>query len=264
MINGNDRWTFIDGGGPLIMTAIHDGHGLNDRVMERIALSPGQRLQEEDPFTGKWAEVSPTQIIAHRSRFEVDLNRPREKAVYITPSDAWGLEVWKEPPPERQISECIEEYDEFYRQARQFLDTIASRENYFVVLDLHSYCHRRGGIDAPFDSQAKNPDINIGTGSLDQRLWRPLADHLISQLRSCDTLGRVLDVRENVKFKGGNFPQWINACYSGRGCAIAVEFKKFFMNEWTGDLYQDIHALIRQLLEDISFSLVEQIREMKE
>jgi hypothetical protein len=263
MINDNDRWTFIDGGGPLIMTAIHDGHALNDRVMERMALSSGQRLQEEDPFTGKWAEVSPTQIIAHRSRFEVDLNRPRERAVYVKPSDAWGLELWKESPPEWLISECIEEYDEFYRQARQFLDVIANREKYFVVLDLHSYCHRRGGNDAPFDSQTKNPDINIGTGSLDQNLWGPIADHLISELRSCDTLGRIPDVRENVKFQGGNFPQWINASYNGRGCAIAVEFKKFFMNEWTGELYEDIHAIIRQLLEESSVSLIERIRAMK-
>ena len=263
MINGIDRWTFIDGGGPLILTAIHDGHILNDRVMDLIALSSEQRLQEEDPFTGRWAEVSPAHIIAHRSRFEVDLNRPRDRAVYIKPSDAWGLKVWREPPPERVISECIEEYDEFYRQARQFLDIIANREDYFVVLDLHSYCHRRGGIDAPFESQSKNPDINIGTGSLDQSLWRPIADHLISELRSCDTLGRVLDVRENVKFQGGNFSQWINASYSGRGCAIAVEFKKFFMNEWTGDLYQDIHAIIQHLLEESSASLVERIGQMK-
>lgn len=263
MTNGNERWTFIDGGGPLILTAIHDGHALNDRVMDLIALSSEQRLQEEDPFTGKWAEVSPAQIIAHRSRFEVDLNRPRERAVYVKPSDAWGLEVWKKDPPEHLISECIEEYDEFYRQAQQFLDIIVKRENYFVVLDLHTYCHRRGGIDAPFDSQTKNPDINIGTGSLDQGLWRSITDHLISELRSCDTLGRALDVRENVKFQGGNFSQWINASYKGRGCSIAVEFKKFFMNEWTGDLYQDIHALIRQLLEESSVSLVERIREMK-
>ena len=258
----NDRWTFIDGGGPLILTAIHDGHELNDRVMERMALSSGQRLQEEDPFTGKWAEISPTRIIAHRSRFEVDLNRPRERAVYVKPSDSWGLDVWQETPPEGLISECIKEYDEFYRQAQQFLDVIAKRENHFVVLDLHSYCHRRDGVDAPFDSQTKNPDINIGTGSLDQNLWRPIADHLVSQLRSCDTLGRVLDVRENVRFVGGNFSQWINARYKGSGCAIALEFKKFFMNEWTGELYQDIHALIRQLLEESSASLIERIGEM--
>jgi hypothetical protein len=34
------------------------------------------------------------------------------------------------------------------------------------------------------------------------------------------------------------------------------------MNEWTGELYQDIHALIRQLLEESSASLSERIREM--
>ena len=51
----NDRYTFIDGGGHLIMTAIHDRHDLSDRVRERMALSLEQRLQEEDPFSGTWA-----------------------------------------------------------------------------------------------------------------------------------------------------------------------------------------------------------------
>lgn len=35
------------------------------------------------------------------------------------------------------------------------------------------------------------------------------------------------------------------------------------LNEWTGDLYGDIHAIIRQLLEESSVSLIERIREMK-
>ena len=37
-------------------------------------------------------------IIVNRSRFEVDINRPRDKAVYITPEDAWGLHIWKNIP----------------------------------------------------------------------------------------------------------------------------------------------------------------------
>ena len=44
-------------------------------------------------------------------------------------------------------------------------------------------------------------------------------------------------------------------CHWGR-------IEEVFMNEWTGKLYQDIHALIRQPLEESSVSLIERIREM--
>jgi hypothetical protein len=35
-------------------------------------------------------------MITHRSRFEVDLNRPRREAVYRIPEDAWGLDIWRD------------------------------------------------------------------------------------------------------------------------------------------------------------------------
>jgi hypothetical protein len=41
-------------------------------------------------------------------------------------------------------------------------------------------------------------------------------------------------VRENIKFKGGYFSQWIHENYPENSCVIAIEVKKFFMDEWTG------------------------------
>ena len=50
-----------------------------------------------------------------------------------------------------------------------------------------------------------------------------------------DFNGRRLDVRENIAFQGkGEQTRFVHQHYPGRGCAIAVEFKKFFMDEWTG------------------------------
>jgi N-formylglutamate deformylase len=43
-------------------------------------------------------------------------------------------------------------------------------------------------------------------------------------------------VRENVRFRGGHFPRWVNGTYGERGFALALEFKKVFMDEWTGEL----------------------------
>ncbi len=46
--------------------------------------------------------------------------------------------------------------------------------------------------------------------------------------------GHQLDVRENVRFEGGHLCQWVHERYAEVGCALAIELKKTFMDEWTG------------------------------
>ena len=92
-------WSFEAGDGPLVATAIHDGSELRSEIASKMLLSKEKRVREEDPLTGAWTEVAPNRIIGTRSRFEVDLNRSREKAVYRTPEDSWGLRVWREELP---------------------------------------------------------------------------------------------------------------------------------------------------------------------
>ncbi|NIP86404.1 MAG: N-formylglutamate amidohydrolase, partial [Planctomycetales bacterium] len=83
-------WALQVGQGPFVAAAVHDGHAVRDELVERLAISESDRLREEDPFTGMWTSLAATRIIGLRSRFELDLNRPREKAVYRTPEDCWG------------------------------------------------------------------------------------------------------------------------------------------------------------------------------
>ena len=45
-----------------------------------------------------------------------------------------------------------------------------------------------------------------------------------------------LDVRENVRFEGRHLAQWVHENYGDVGCALAIELKKVFMDEWTGEL----------------------------
>src|SRR5688572_20804246 len=77
------------GGGPLVGTAMLDGHGLRPDCAAAMVLDEATRLREEDPFTAGFAAVAPTRLVAKRSRFEVDLNRPRDQAVYTCAEDAW-------------------------------------------------------------------------------------------------------------------------------------------------------------------------------
>ncbi len=77
-------------------TAIHAGHDLRPDVTAAMLLSEQDRLREEDPFTDLIAAAVPDRVVTTRSRFEVDLNRPRREAVYRRPKDAWGLDLWRD------------------------------------------------------------------------------------------------------------------------------------------------------------------------
>jgi hypothetical protein len=221
--------------GPLVAVAQHSGHDVRDEVAPLLAIDDAQRLREEDPFTETWTSVAPVRIVVHRSRFEVDMNRPREEAVYQRPEHAWGLSVWRaSPPPSEVVRRSLDQYDAFYAEVRQTLDELARLYGRVLVLDLHSYNHRRPGPHAPPEAAAENPDINVGTETMPRGRWRRVVERFIHDLRQFDLPTGPLDVRENVKFGGGHFPEWVHENYPACGCALAVEVKKFFMDEWTG------------------------------
>jgi N-formylglutamate amidohydrolase len=229
-------FSVIEGDGPLVATAIHDGHELRLDCSTAMVLDEATRLREEDPFTGRIAAVVPTHIIVTRSRFEVDLNRPRDKAVYRCAADAWDLELWSAPPGDEIVDRSLAQYDEFYAELERVLRDRERRYGRFAVLDIHSYNHRRGGPNGDAADPAGNPEINVGTGSLDRSRWGALVDRFCRELSTAVVLGHRLDVRENVKFQGGELSKWVHRTFPTTGCCLAIELKKTFMNEWTGEL----------------------------
>jgi N-formylglutamate amidohydrolase len=233
---------------PLLACAIHDGHGARDEVERLFALGERERLREEDPFTGTWTSVAPTRVTGLATRFQVDLNRPRDRAVYLTPEDAWGLTVWKERPSDDVVARSLSEYDAFYGAVERLLGSYAEGFGRFVVFDIHSYNHRRDGPGGPIAPPDGNPQVNIGTGTMDRSRWAPVVDRFMRELRAYPFPGGPLDVRENVKFKGGNFPRWIHETFPENACALAIEFKKVFMDEWTGEPDRELIEAIRQAL----------------
>jgi hypothetical protein len=229
-------WTATRGPGPVIATAIHDGHELRPSVAAAMHLPDADRLREEDPFTGQAVVGVPTHVVVHRSRFEFDLNRAAETAVYRTPEQSWGLRVWRGDPDDALVADSLAIHTAYYRMLGALLDGIAEEHGRFVLIDVHSYNHRRNGPDGDAMPQEDAPDINIGTFSMPRAEWAFLLDPLMEAMRGFDFNGRTLDVRENVAFQGkGEQTRFVHERYPGVGCAIALEFKKFFMDEWTGE-----------------------------
>ena len=223
-----------DWSGQLVATSIHAGHDLRDETDDLIVLDEATRLREEDPFTEQIASACPARVVVHRSRFEIDLNRGRDEAVYRRPEDCWGLEVWRESPlPDDVTERSLAVHDDFYARLGERLDAVAARGP-FVLYDVHSYNHRRDGDGEPAADPADNPEVNVGTGSLDRDRWGDVVDTFITTLGGTQTSGGQIDVRENVRFKGANLCAWVHDRYPDHGVALALEFKKTYMDEWTG------------------------------
>src|SRR5690606_1955079 len=127
--------------GPLVAVAIHDGHEVNPATLPHLALDEAARLREEDPFTAELTRVAETRIVGRRSRFEIDLNRPPEGAVYRTPEDAWGLAVWRGNVPEAAVERSMAIYRDFYHAVERVLAEKIRAHGSVVVFDLHSYNH---------------------------------------------------------------------------------------------------------------------------
>ena len=59
--------------------------------------------------------------------------------------------------------------------------------------------------------------------------------------------------------KGGNFPKWIHDNFPSTGCALAIEVKKFFMDEWTGEVNDKRLKLLKRALESTVPGVLEEL-----
>ena len=251
-----------EGQQPMVAVALHDGHYVRPEVAELLAINPKDRQREEDPYTASWTDIAETQLVVLRSRFEIDLNRPRHRAIYLQPEDSWGLQVWRSSPPPALIARSLAQYDAFYATVDRICRQLEQRYGRFVIYDLHTYNHYRQGMDAPPAVELYNPEINLGTGSLDREYWQPVVERFISEMRDFDFLGRQLDVRENIKFMGGHFAEWVHARFPRSACVLAIEVKKFFMNEWTHQLDSEKMSAIHQALKTSASGVLEELEHL--
>lgn len=236
------------GEGPILGVALHAGHELRPEVRKTILVDEATRLREEDPGTELLLFDVVPRVVVDRSRFECDFNRPRERAVYRRPEDAWGIRVWRGAPDPAIVGTSLESWDRFRDWLTDWADDAVQRHGRFVVLDVHSYNHRRRGPRAAPEDPMLNPVVNVGTGGLDRDRWADVVDPFIEALREQTLDGEPLDVRENVRFEGGDLVHWLSERWPEHACGIAVEFKKVYMDEWTGAIDLGRAAQLRRAL----------------
>ena len=260
----SDVVTFAgDWEGPVVATSVHAGHDLRPEIAEAMVLDEATRLREEDPFTDRIAAVVTDRAVTSRSRFEADLNRPRREAVYRRPEDCWGLDVWHGGTLSRELFEgSLATYDAFYDALAPRLDALAERGP-FVLLDVHSYNHRRDGADADPAPAEDNPEVNVGTASIDRQTFGPLVERFLADIRAGAPGCGPVDARENVAFGGRALAWFVHDRYPGVGCVLALEFKKTWMDEWTAEVDEERLSCLRAALAGTLPGLHEELERLR-
>ena len=251
----------------MIFCAIHNGHHISEHVREKIGITDLERKREEDPFTEQFINDKDNHIIQYTSRFEVDLNRHIEKAVYQTPSNCWGLPIYPTTSlTDIEIQMALEQHNLFYQNMIDIIEKHLEKYDKLIVWDIHSYNHRRNGEFADFDPEENNPEIIIGTNNYKYMSpdWEPLVNNIEQMFKSHKFTGdfpnrpskqEYLDVRQNVKFPGGYLSQFINQRYPDRACCLAIEFKKIWMNEWSQEVDEDCFTLLKKIFNDVCLTI---------
>ncbi len=236
----------LDGSTPALAVALHSGHAVRPELHDRLCIPEEARRFEEDPATDTMIRGVPNAIWGLDSRAEYDLNRPRERAVPVTPEHFWGVRVYRDPLPETLIRRSLEKYDEFYGFIEACVRLLLERFGRCVIYEIHSYNLSRQvakGIADP-------PVFNLGTALIGAPRWRPHLDAWLARLARIEIPGIRTTVAENLVFTGaGEFCRRMIAL-DARVLDLPTEVGKYYMDEHSGRLHPDRVAAIAGGLRD--------------
>jgi hypothetical protein len=132
----------------------------------------------------------------------------------------------------------MNKYDEFHALMDIVTTYLLKQNQYGVIFDFHSYNYQREE-KVPWQMNEK-PAINIGTGPVNRDLFGEVIDDLLFSLNGISIAGHPISVGENLVFKGGGLSRRLSPAHYDQLLFLAIEFKKIFMDEWSGQLYEDI------------------------
>ena len=185
-------------------TAVHAGHVLRPAVAARMAIDDDTRRREEDPFTDDFSvtwNAGRSSIVPGSRSISTDRVKTPCTAARTTPGASM---CGRTSSPTLSCEESLAVHDDFYTAFADRLDRLAA-DGPFLVLDVHSYNHRRHGPDRP---PTRCPTTRRST-------WEPE--------RSTGGGGRMVDVRRRSQRPTGS-PSllWMSASTCVSEVAICV------------------------------------------
>jgi len=227
----------VDRYAPAVCTAIHAGHAVQEELHDKLLLSETERRYEEDPFTGDMLASLPIVLEALDSRYQYDLNRLPEEAIY---DEAWGKKVWKEPLTEKEKQASIARHDSYYRVLHSLLTVLEKLFARCIIYDLHSYNHKR--------LTAATPLFNIGTHFISMDEYQPVVDHLRGLLLKTEFPNIKNRLALDDVFLGKGYQAAFIHEQHNRSLCIPLEIKKVYMDETTGESYPLILEAVTEAL----------------
>ena len=226
---------------PAIFTAIHAGNTIQEHLQGKLALEEKERRYEEEPFTGAMLASFPIVLEGLESRFQYDLNRPLDTAIY---EEARGKKVWNVALTAKERQESIQRHQSYYKVIHALISVLEKKFHRCIVYDLHSYNHKRLALDAPL--------FNIGTHFIDKALFQPVLNHLKRQLVKTEFLNLENRVAFDAVFSGKGYQAAFIHKQHSRSLCVPLEVKKVYMDETTGELYplmlEEITGALKQAL----------------
>lgn len=221
---------------PYICGAVHNGHQFRKDLWEKCLHSEYDRWYEEDPCTNYFVKSHPIVIAGCDSRFEYDLNRDPENAIY---EDAWGKKLWKTPLSEAEKQQSLAKHQAFYEVVHALVEKVTSIHGKAVVYDMHSYNWKRWDREVPV--------INLGTTNIDQARFGELAEawrDMLSQIELPHN--NITTAGINDTFQGnGYFLKYITQHFPNV-LVLATEFSKIYCDELTGIIFPEVVAAIEK------------------
>ena len=218
--------------------AVHDGHQFRQELWHNCLHSTYDRWYEEDPATKEMVRAHPIVIAGMDSRFEYDLNREPERAIY---EDAWGKKLWKQPLSEGMKQKSLQKHANFYKVVQALITKIEDLFGVCVVYDMHSYNWKRWDREVP--------TWNLGTSNIDTNrfeveieLWRSMLEKmkLPNGIRST--------ARVNDTFQGnGYFLKFITKNFNNT-LVLATEIAKVYCDELEQVMYPEVVSAVEKAL----------------
>lgn len=220
---------------PYVCAAIHDGGQMREDVLEKCSLSNYERWYEEDPHTAEFVSNFPILIQGCDSRFEYDLNRDPETAIY---EEAWGKQVWETPLSGSQKQRSLAKHHAFYEVVEALIQKLESKFKKCVVYDIHSYNWKRW--DRPV------PVFNIGAEKIDLEKFGKYVESWRDELSQIE-LGDIHNYTaiNDVFFGRGYLLGFITNRFKNT-LVLATEVSKIYCDELTGESFPEVINQIKE------------------
>lgn len=220
--------------------AVHDGHQFRKELWEYCLHSEYDRWYEEDPATIDMVKTHPIIVAGMDSRFEYDLNRAPETAVY---DDAWGKKLWKNELPKRMKDASLFKHHNFYKVVHALISKLEEKFGVCVVYDMHSYNWRRWDREVP--------TWNLGTKNIDNKRFGDYVESWRQILEKTPFPNSISSTSKiNDTFYGnGYFLKYITKNFKNT-LVLATEIAKVYCHEYDYIIYPEIVDSVEVYLRD--------------